>query len=161
MAQESHIKWLGGYDATNNPNPQLGRCRFETFIATTAVTAGDLVALDDSVASGEAVVPRGAATAVAGGADSIPVGIALEAAAAGARVRVAVAGIVDAFCDATTAIAVGTPLSPNQSSPYDSLEAPPDLSGNAQAQPAVPVFAYAREVLASGTGLVEVWLVGR
>lgn len=74
----------------------MNRRKIESFIASEAIAAGDVVSLDGTKADADVAlyVTKGDS---GNAADSIPVGIALDAAsAAGQQIRVVVRGIVDA-----------------------------------------------------------------
>jgi predicted RecA/RadA family phage recombinase len=159
MAQDTKIKWLSSESGSGFA---LGKGRTETFIATTAIAAGDVVSFDTSEADWQNVVPRAAATRhLLGNADSIPLGVALHAADAGARCEVALSGVVTCQVEGTVDIAIGSALIPRQATAFDMLVAQPELiiDDEVDIAPPMPVFAWALEAFTTnGVGLIKVLL---
>jgi hypothetical protein len=108
MATSTDIQYLGavGDPSAGNDDGQSYRTQIETFLAGGTIGAGDAVAFDSSKTDEQKVLYVIEATAAAG---ALVVGIALNAAAAGEKVAVVVAG----FCNSAnvaTGVAVGQPL---------------------------------------------------
>lgn len=87
---------------------QMARSDYQIFIAGGAIAAGDWVALDLTKTGSNRALYVTTAAAVTDG-NSRVIGVAPDAAASGARVRVCVAGYVE-NARVTTGVAAGVPL---------------------------------------------------
>lgn len=114
MATSTLIQYLeteqkDGFGATVAVGPAtMDRRQTETFLASGPIAAGELVSLDASkTADGDKAIFVIKADEDAG-ATNVPVGVALAAAAAGAKVEVCVRGVCEALC--SPGVAVGDVL---------------------------------------------------
>ena len=96
MATSTLIQFLG--DGITSPTgagaDTMNRRQVETFISSGTIAAGDVVGLDNTKTGADRALYVKQAAGVANG-NSLAVGVALAAAAAGDQVRVVVAGYVE------------------------------------------------------------------
>ena len=103
MATSTLIQFLDAGEAADTSN----RSQNETFYAGGAIAAGDWVSLDTSQTGADKALYVIQTTAAAGQGNVV--GVALDTAAAGAQVRVTIAGYV-ASANVTTGTAAGASL---------------------------------------------------